>query len=232
MSSKSFSFNPHPELKGKHALFSPSQSAWLRYDEEKVIDKVRNQYRTALGSEIHEYAADEIMLGQRASSHKKSSVRSIVQEIESYIYQKYKKEAIDYGLKLIDHLNYIPKEVFEMLMCYINDGIGFKMIAEQPVQYSDKIFGTMDTVVFKDNFLRIHDLKTGSHEADMEQLETYAALFCLEYDIRPVDIEAELRLYQWDGIVIHNPTVEDLIPIIDSIITKNKIASTVEKENK
>ncbi len=226
MSSKSFSFHNHDNLRGTHALFSPSQSAWLRYDEEKIIDKIRTQYRTALGTEIHEYAADEIVL-----SHKKTNVRAITQEIESYIYEKYKKDAKDYGIKLIQHLGYIPREVYEMLKFYINDGIGYKMTVEQPLVYSDKIYGTADTILFKDGLLRIHDLKTGSHEAKMEQLETYAALFCLEYDIRPADIEYELRLYQWDGIVTHKPTVENLLPIVDSIITANKIAYNVEKEN-
>ena len=207
-------------------MFSPSQSAWIRYDEEKVIDRIRNQYRTALGTEIHEYAADEITL-----NHKKNNIRSITQEIESYIYEKYKKDRNKYGLRLIEHLNYIPKEVFETVKFYINDGIGYKMTVEQPVVYSDKIYGTIDSVCFKDNLLRIHDLKTGSHEADMEQLEIYAALFCLEYDFRPTELEFELRLYQWDGLVVHNPTVENLLPIIDAIITTNKIAANVEKEN-
>ena len=226
MNSKSFSFNKHDDLRGTHALFSPSQSAWIRYDEEKVIDRIRNQYRTALGTEIHEYAADEITL-----NHKKNNIRSITQEIESYIYEKYKKDRNKYGLRLIEHLNYIPKEVFETVKFYINDGIGYKMTVEQPVVYSDKIYGTIDSVCFKDNLLRIHDLKTGSHEADMEQLEIYAALFCLEYDFRPTELEFELRLYQWDGLVVHNPTVENLLPIIDAIITTNKIAANVEKEN-
>ena len=226
MNSKSFSFNKHDELRGTHALFSPSQSAWLRYDEEKIIDRIRNQYRTALGTEIHEYAADEITL-----SHKKNNIRSITQEIESYIFEKYKKDRNKYGLRLIEHLNYIPKEVFEAVKFYINDGIGYKMTVEQPVVYSDKIYGTMDTVCFNDNLLRIHDLKTGSHEADMEQLEVYAALFCLEYDFKPSELEFELTLYQWDGKVVHNPTVENLLPIIDAIITTNKIAANVEKEN-
>ena len=227
MSSKSFSFNKHDNLKGTHALFSPSQSAWIRYDEEKIIDKIRSQYRTALGTEIHEYAADEITL-----AHKKSNVSSIAQEIESYIYEKYKSNSKAYGLKLIQHLNYIQKEVFEMLKFYINDGIGYKMEVEQPLVYSDNLYGTADSIIFKDQLLRIHDLKTGSHEAKMEQLETYASLFCLEYDIKPSDIDFELRLYQWDGIIVHKPTVEDLLPIMDSIVTIEKIAYNVEKENK
>lgn len=231
MSSRSFSFNKHEDLKGKHALFSPSQSAWLRYDEEKIIDKIRSQYRAPIGTEIHEFAAMQINL-----RHKKSNVRTIEQEIENYIYTKYSiigdGSITEYGKSLLEHLNYIPKDVFEAVKHYINDGIGYKMLTEQPIVYSDNIFGTADTIIFRDNTLRIHDLKTGSHPADIEQLETYAALFCLEYDIKPADISFVLRLYQLDGIVEHTPTVEDLLPIIDSIVTIEKIAYTIEKENK
>ena len=232
MNSKSFSFNKHDDLRGTHALFSPSQSAWLRYDEEQIIDKVINQYRAPLGSEIHEYAAMQINL-----SHKKSNVRVIEQEIENYIYTKYTclsstNSITDYGQSLLDHMGYLPNEVFETIKYYINDGIGYKMIPEQPLVYSDHIYGTADTIIFRDNLLRIHDLKTGSHEAKMEQLETYAALFCLEYDIKPADIQYELRLYQICGLVKHYPTVEDLLPIIDAIVATEKISYNVEKEIK
>ena len=70
MSSK-FTFNNHDNLKGKHALFPPSQSAWLRYDEEKIAEKVKNQYRTTLGTEIHDFAASQIdfLLFQQSFLH-------------------------------------------------------------------------------------------------------------------------------------------------------------------
>lgn len=224
-------FNRHDELKGQHALFSPSQSAWLRYDEEKVVEKVRNQYRTALGTEIHEFAASQIELG-----HKIGNAKALSNDIENYIWTKYKflssdLTVSDYAMHLVKKVGDLPKEVFDTIKFYVNDGIGYKMIAEQPVVYSDKVFGTADTIIFRNNTLRIHDLKTGANPAHMEQLETYAALFCLEYNIKPIDIQIELRLYQWDGIVVHNPTIEDILPIMDMIRSVNKIAEDVEKED-
>ncbi len=226
--SSEFIFNDHEDLKGTHALFSPSQSAWLRYDDEKIIDRVRNQFRAPIGSEIHEYAAMQIL-----RNHKKNNIRAIEHEIDNYIYTKYTfLNNLDYGQLLLDHLEFMPKEVYETVKYYVNDGIGYKMKVEKPLVYSKRIYGTADSIIFRDGLLRIHDLKTGSHEADMEQLEVYAALFCLEYGIRPSEINFELRLYQIDGIVIHTPTVEDLLPIVDSIITKDKVAYSVEKENK
>ena len=64
----------------------------------------------------------------------------------------------------------------------------------------------------------------------MEQLEIYAALFCLEYKIKPADIDIELRIYQSDDIMIFNPTVEDIVPIMDKIITSDKIISKIKAE--
>ena len=229
MSSR-FILNDHPEIAGRHALFSPSQSSWLNYDEEKVIDRVRSQYRTSLGTEIHEYAAHEITL-----YHKKRNARDISQGIESYIYQKYEHlEAIEYGMTLIKHLGYIPKEVFETVKYYINDAVSYGMDVEKGLKYSDKIFGHADAIIFdeKNKLLRIHDLKTGFHEAKIDQLIVYAALFCLEYAIKPSDIRVELRIYQWDGINELKPTVEDILHIMDAILTKDKIASSVEKETR
>lgn len=74
------------------------------------------------------------------------------------------------------------------LNSYVNDAIGFRMIPEQILYYSDNCFGTADAIIFKNNFLRIHDLKTGVIPAHMEQLRIYAALFCLEYGINRVKL--------------------------------------------
>ena len=64
----------------------------------------------------------------------------------------------------------------------------------------------------------------------MEQLEIYAALFCLEYRVKPSDIDIELRIYQSDEILHHKPTAEDLVPIIDKIITFDKIITKIRAE--
>ena len=74
----------------------------------------------------------------------------------------------------------------------------------------------------KKRFLRIHDLKTGETSASFNQLMIYMALFCLEYDYRPTDIEAELRLYQLDDVQIHLPEPEQILNIMDKIIRFDK----------
>jgi len=106
---------------------------------------------------------------------------------------------------------------------YVNDAIGFKMSPEVVLFYSEYFFGTADTICFRNNVLRIHDLKTGTIPAKMEQLEIYAALFCLEYKIKPIDIDIELRIYQNDEVLVHNPSPEDITNIMNKIIHLNKI---------
>ncbi len=121
----------------------------------------------------------------------------------------------------------LPKSQ-KTLNMYVNDAIGFNMIPEQVLYFSDNCFGTADSISYKNNFLRIHDLKTGAIPAHMEQLEIYAALFFLEYGVRPSETEMELRIYQSDNIIIFNPTVEDIVPIIDKIKTFDKVINEIK----
>lgn len=127
---------------------------------------------------------------------------------------EFAKECIELGVKL--------QRSKKTLNMYVNDAIGYKMTPEQVLYFSDNCFGTADAISFRNNLLRIHDLKTGEIPAHMEQLEVYAALFCLEYHMQPSKIGMELRIYQNDEIVIHQPTIEDIAPIMDKIITFDK----------
>lgn len=132
------------------------------------------------------------------------------------------KETIDLGIKQ-------PRSN-KTLSAYVNDAIGFKMDTEVVLFYSPYFFGTADAISFRKNVLRIHDLKTGSTPVKIEQLYIYAALFCLEYKIKPGDIEIELRIYQNDEIIFDNPTAEDIAPIMDRIIHLNNILEKMELE--
>lgn len=116
------------------------------------------------------------------------------------------------------------------LNMYVNDAIGYDMTPEQILYYSENFFGTADAISFKRNMLRIHDLKTGVTKASLHQLECYAALFCLEYDVKPGEIDMELRIYQNDDILIGNPGASDIAPIMDKIITFNKLIESIQEE--
>lgn len=123
----------------------------------------------------------------------------------------------------------LPKSQ-KTLNMYVNDAIGYKMTPEQILYYSPNCFGTADAISFRKDILRIHDLKTGETPTHMEQLMVYAALFCLEYDYKPNEIEMELRIYQNDIILYHKPTIEDIFPIMDRIVTFDKIHYDVDIE--
>jgi hypothetical protein len=113
------------------------------------------------------------------------------------------------------------------LSAYVNDAIGFEMDTEVVLFYSPRFFGTADAISYRKNCLRIHDLKTGKTKADIEQLMIYAALFCLEYQIRPEKLEdIELRIYQNDEVIVHKPTNEDITQIMKIIIRFDKILET------
>lgn len=123
----------------------------------------------------------------------------------------------------------LPKQN-KTLNMYVNDAIGFKMKPEQVLFYSDNCFGTADAISFRGNLLRIHDLKTGVTPAHMEQLLIYTALFCLEYKLKPSDINTELRLYQSDEVIVHKPEADEILPIIDKIITFDKLIAKIKAE--
>lgn len=131
-------------------------------------------------------------------------------KVRGTMLHEFAAQAISLGIKL--------KGDRTTLAMYVNDAIGFKMTPEQPLYYSDNCFGTADAISFRKNLLRIHDLKTGAIAASMSQLEVYAAIFCLEYQIKPGTINMELRIYQDNKILIHNPKAEEILPIMDLIV--------------
>ena len=138
------------------------------------------------------------------------------------ILHKWAKDTIDLGIKQ-------PRSK-KTIYAYVNDAIGFKMETEVVLFYSERFFGTADAISFRNGVLRIHDLKTGKRPVHMEQLEIYAALFCLEYRIKPSDIEMELRIYQSDEVLYHNPTAEDILQIMDKIVYLDKLLQKLESE--
>lgn len=113
---------------------------------------------------------------------------------------------------------------------YVNDAIGFNLLPEQVLFYSINAFGTADAIGFDKGLLRIHDLKTGTHPANPKQLEVYASLFCLEYDVRPGDISMELRIYQNDDVLIHEPEIDDIAHIMSKIVRFDNLIEQLKED--
>lgn len=80
---------------------------------------------------------------------------------------------------------------------YINQCLQYRMHPEIVLYYSPNAYGTVDAIAYRHRVLRISDLKTGFTRTSEHQLEVYAALFCLEYEIDPFSMRGiELRIYQ------------------------------------
>ena len=133
-------------------------------------------------------------------------------------------EAIRLGVKL--------SRVNKSLATYVNDAIGYKMECEQVLYYSDNCFGTADTICFRRNKLRIHDLKTGIVQTSEHQLEIYAALFCLEYTIDPFEIEIELRIYQRDEVRVFESYSETIMEIMNTIMDFDKQIESIKSSDR
>ena len=138
-------------------------------------------------------------------------------------------ELHDFACRCIKLKQKLPKTK-KTLNMYVNDAIGFGMQPEQVLYYSPNCFGTADAILFKNDILRIHDLKTGVTPASLHQLEIYAALFFLEYDIRPGDVNMELRIYQNDDILVGNPSAIDILPIMDKVKAFDKVINEIREE--
>jgi len=154
---------------------------------------------------------------------------------ETYINMLAKQRGTEYhafAAQCIKLKETLPRK-HKTLNMYVNDAIRYRMTPEQVLFYSYNCFGTADAIAFKKNFLRIHDLKTGTTPASLHQLEIYASLFCLEYGYKPGKLEGiELRIYQNDDILIANPEADVIAPIMDTIVTFDKIIDEIkESEN-
>ena len=125
----------------------------------------------------------------------------------------------------------LPK-LKKTLNMYVNDAIKFSMNPEQPLFYSKNFYGTADAIAFDDDrqFLRIHDLKTGHIKAHIEQLEIYAALFCLEYHHKPNDLAMELRIYQGDEIMMEIPDSEQIARIMKTAVIFDDVIEQMKME--
>lgn len=118
--------------------------------------------------------------------------------------------------------------VKKALNMFVNDSIGFKMTSEQVLYYSPNSFGTADSISFRDNFLRIFDLKTGITKPSFKQLDIYAALFCLEYGVDPRTIQTEERLYQGNGFEVNVPEPLYIQEIMNKIIEFDVILENIK----
>ena len=214
----SFHFHDHSRdvPHGAHAILSPSKYSWTNYDSpENLFNLVASSYAQEIGTLLHKLA--------------ETAVRYKV---------KIPKIAAKPMILLWLLANGIPRGIIDVnkyvntFVNYVNDAIGFDMTPEVVLKYSENAFGTTDAIRFNEKKmqLRIHDYKSGVTKPCLRQLEVYAALFCMEYNIKPKDLSMELRIYWQDDIIVGEPTPADIVPIIDKIIDSDKFINSLKGE--
>lgn len=143
---------------------------------------------------------------------------------------KWAAETIKLGIKMPDNSKTINM--------YVNDCIGYRMWVEQALVYSPNAFGTSDAIWYGSHpdpesiykfLLRVFDLKNGIVPGSPNQLKCYAALFCLEYKVRPYEIDYDLRIYQNDEIVDIEVDPEEIAHIMDRYVVADKLIESMKE---
>lgn len=203
-------WNPHKNLIGSHAILSASRPGWLDKDDDELIESIANSYAPTIGTTLHQYAADRIFYRERM---KKTDLSGVKFDLLRNNIPEY---AIDLSI------------IFPTLMSYVNDAIGFQLDPEVLLYYSDYCYGTADAIQVDEDILRIHDLKTGVKPAKMEQLLVYAALFYLEYGIKPETMKTQLRIYQTGEILAYEPEIPEIREVMKKIVDKNRVVQKLK----
>lgn len=206
-------FNDHSNLRGTHAAFSASNYHWVNWDYDTMIDRYNRSYAKRIGTILHEVCEDRIRTRCKLLKSDKAYIR--YELLRNYI-----------PINVVESLDL--DTLFATLYSYVNDAIGFRMIPELILHYSDRFYGTADALSFRNNKLIIFDLKTGETPAHIEQLFIYAAYFCLEYHFKPVEIDMEVRIYQSADVNIYKPDASDIIPIMETAVMFNKYLEKLE----
>lgn len=207
-------FNQHSDLEGQHAFLGASKNSWLNYDQEKLATAYKRQYANQIGTVLHDLA--HRCITNRVKLSKSDRHLILLTLLENGVPQG-----------LID-----ANDILETLAPFVNDALGFRMETEQVLYYSENAFGTADAISFKNNFLRIHDYKSGVLPVHMEQLYIYAALFCLEYVVKPENIKIELRIYQSGEVLCEEPDPETIRAIMNKIVDSDRFLRKLKEEER
>lgn len=212
-------WNEHSELRGKHAVFAPSNPSFLNYSlsaegEDVIFQRYSSQFSSQIGTIVHDFAEERIQYNQKLHKTNKSDL--LIRLLKAGI------------PPIVIDLDYI----YGNLIPYVNDAISFRMDPEVVLKYSDDCFGTTDAICYRDKELIIHDLKTGKMPVHMDQLLVYAALFFLEYKASPDTTSTILRIYQASDILEDRPEPVRIRAAMDQIVELDKKVKKWKAEGK
>lgn len=204
-------WNRHSNLEGSHAFLSASKYSWLNKTDKEIVEAYENSFAQSIGTLLHAYAADSIRFREKLRRTDAKSVK----------FDLMRRGIPEFAIDI--------QAVFPNLMNYVNDAVGYQMDPEILLYYSDLCFGTADCIQVTGDTLRIHDLKTGTTVAKMDQLLIYAGLFYLEYSYKPERFRTELRIYQNGDVIVHEPEVDELREVMNAIVTKDRVLQKLKE---
>lgn len=204
-------WNRHSNLEGSHAFLSASKYSWLNKTDQEIVEAYENSFAQSIGTLLHSYAADCIRFREKLRRTDAKSVK----------FDLMRRGIPEFAIDI--------QAVFPNLMNYVNDAVGYQMDPEILLYYSDLCFGTADCIQLTGDTLRIHDLKTGSTVAKMDQLLIYAGLFYLEYSYKPERFRTELRIYQNGDVIVHEPEKQELREVMNAIVTKDRVLQKLKE---
>lgn len=205
-------WNDHSRLVGTHAFLSASKPTWRKKSDEELIEAKINSYAQSIGTMLHAYAADCVKFREKL---RKTDMRGARLDLLRHGIPEY---TIDI------------QRMWPTVMNYVNDAIGYGLDPEIVLYYSPECYGTADAINLDGEILRIHDLKTGTTPAKMDQLLVYAGLFYLEYGIKPENTRSELRIYQTDEIIVYEPDLDEIREVMMDIVDKNRVVQSLNQE--
>lgn len=204
-------WNQHKNFEGSHAFLSASKYTWLSKTNEELVMSYTNSWSQSIGTMMHAYAADAIRFREKLRKTDAKGAK----------FDLMRKGIPEYAIDI--------RSFFPTVMQYVNDAIDYMMDPEILLYYSDLCFGTADSIQVSNGVLRIHDLKTGSTIAKIDQLKIYAALFYLEYGYKPERLRTELRIYQSGDILVHEPEVEEIREVMNGIVEKDRVLQKLKE---
>ena len=210
-------FERYSELEGQHAFLSPSQPQWLRYTDEKLVERFMNAQAVKRGTELHQFAHDAIRLN-RIQRRNKDTVNMFI------------NDAI--GFKMASE-----QPLFYHGFCYgTADAIQYKrnLLRIHDLK-TGETEGKMDQLkVYAALFcLNYQHLVRKARKDGKSDIDIAA-----KYDLQPNELHfdprqmsgIELRIYQYGEVRSEEPDPEEILAIMDIITHEVEVLKNVKAE--
>lgn len=210
-------FETYSDLVGEHAFLSPSQPQWLRYSEEKLVERYLNSQAQERGTELHQFAHDAIRLN-RIQPRNKDSLNMFI------------NDAIGFKMSSEQPLYYH----------------GFCFGTADAIQYKRNylrihdlktgvVEGKMDQLkiyaaLFCLNYQKLTHMLRMDGKSDID--------IAAKWDLKPSELhfdprkmtDIELRIYQYGDITVEHPDPEEILSFMDIIVRNVDVLKNVKAE--